>query len=101
MVTLSGNSTINLERTETNQMVVQRSKISGQSISCLPSFSNLQASGCPLYNSDLVFLVPLNSDRPSCTCILVSHLDRCHGTCGILPILTFRFLVLDLCQVPR
>ena len=41
--TLSGNSTIYLERTETNQMVVvQRSKLSGQSISCLPSFSNLQ-----------------------------------------------------------
>ena len=56
MFTLSGSSTINLVRTETNQMVVQRSKLSGQSISCLPSFSNLQASGCPLYNSDLSYI---------------------------------------------
>ena len=41
--TLSGNSIIYLEQTETNQMVVvQRSNLSGQTISCLPSYSNFQ-----------------------------------------------------------
>ena len=45
MVILSGNGIIYIEHMETNKMVVQRSKLSRQSISYLPSFSNLQASG--------------------------------------------------------